>query len=58
MLKVVDGDMTYEFRGRLASIIRWLIRNAERINNGAGRIRFTFAGQDLKATIETDEALN
>jgi flagellar biosynthesis regulator FlaF len=58
MLRVNDGEVTYELRGRVASIIRWLVRNADKINRGSGRIRFAFGGQDLKATIEFDEAID
>ncbi len=57
MIRVIDGDVTHEIRGRMASIIRWLVRNSEKIGKGSGRIRFSFAGQDLKATIEIDEVI-
>jgi hypothetical protein len=58
MLKVIDGEVGYELRGRVASIIRWLVRNADKINRGSGRIRFAFGGQHLAVTIELDEAID
>ena len=58
MLVVIIGDERYEVKGRLAEIIRWLVRRRDEINGHAVGVRFAFRGQHLKAVIEHEEIIN
>lgn len=58
MVVVIIGGERYEARGRVADMIRWLIRSAERISAGSLTVRFSCRGPQLRAAIELEELIN
>jgi len=54
---VIDGKQV-EVRGRLADMIRWLVRSAEQVSAGAVTVRFACRGPQLKVAIEHEETLS
>jgi hypothetical protein len=57
MIKIIDGEAELNLRGRIVDIIRWLVRNAERINRGSGAIRFAFGAGSLSVTVEEHQKI-
>lgn len=54
---IVDGQK-HDLTGRVADIVRWLIKSADRIGHGATGVRFIFRGPTLKAIVENEETIN
>lgn len=57
MVVVFVGEERHEVRGRVADMICWLLRAAERINAGSVTVRFACRGPRLKASIEHEETI-
>jgi len=51
VLRIIDGEREYKATGRVADIIRWLLRNMERISRGNVAVRFACAADDIKYEI-------
>lgn len=58
MVVVLINGERHEVGGRVADMIRWLLRSAERISAGAITVRFSCRGPNLKAAIEQEETIN
>ncbi len=57
VIVVIDGK-PHEVKGRLAEMIIWLIRSADRISNGSSGIRFSYRGPQLKVVVEHEETID
>jgi len=57
VLRIIDGDREIRVSGRVADMIRWLVRNVERISRGNVSVRFACAADDIKYELtETGKA--
>lgn len=58
MITVIIDGKQHSVRGRVAEIIMWLVRSAERINTGTVGVKFAYRGQTLKVVTEHEETIN
>ena len=58
MVTVIIGKQKHEVDGRLAEMIAWLVKRAERIRNGSVGVRFSYRGQTLRAVLEEEEVVS
>lgn len=58
MVTVIIGGKRHDVDGRLADMIAWLIKRAERIREGSVGVRFSYRGRMLKAIVEIEEEVS
>jgi len=58
-MHVQDGRQAYELRGRVEALVRWLVRNEERITQPAKvQVTFDCAGGQVSAEVKQREQVS